>query len=209
MSKPAPPEDPSSSSSHDDMKKQTMNHRPPPSDALMQLWSPDGYYTYLGVPKQPSPFTDTNTAGTPASPTTTSATDYKDLIKKKYRKLSLKHHPDRTGGDAETFRVLNRAQKVLTNPKLKQQYDVLGLDLDDEEDDHHSPSKTGSPGSTTTSTSQEDSDGGEDDGGDSSSNSASQGIVNEMAQMALTVVMQMGVRTGTLEISSTPQTCYG
>jgi DnaJ domain len=170
-------------------------NRPPPSEALMQLWSPDGYYTYLGVPKQPSTSTTTDNGGTTAN-ASTSANDYKDRIKKSYRKLSLKHHPDRNGGDAETFRVLNRAQKVLTNPKLRQQYDILGLDLDDEEEDnnHDHAAKTGT---TNTGTNTEDSDGGDEDGGESSSSSASQGIVNEMAQMALTVVMQMGVRTGT------------
>ena len=33
----------------------------------------------------------------------------------------------------DTFRLLNRAQKVLLEPKLKAQYDILGMDLDDEE----------------------------------------------------------------------------
>lgn len=128
----------------------------PPSDALMQLWSPDGYYTYLDVKR--------------------GAEIDQDAIKKNYRKLSLKHHPDRSGGDAETFRVLNRAQKVLTNAKLRQQYDILGLDLDDDEE--HSGSS-----------------GDDSKDGEGEESSASQGIVNEMAQMALTVVLQTGVRT--------------
>jgi DnaJ-class molecular chaperone len=128
-----------------------------PSEALMQLLAPDGYYTYLGVPKQ-----------------TTGEVDV-DLIKKNYRKLSLKHHPDKRGGDAETFRVLNRAQKVLSTVKVRQQYDTLGLDLDD--DDEH---KT-----------DDDQEGGEDQP------TTSQGIVHEIASMALTSVMQMGVRTRT------------
>jgi curved DNA-binding protein CbpA len=147
--------------------------KPPPSDALMQLWSPDGYYTYLGVSKRVGTADDNSVE--------------KDAIKKNYRKLSLKHHPDRSGGDAETFRVLNRAQKVLTNPKLRQQYDILGLDLDDDEDEHHPHTSDADAG--------KEGDGAGAGGSDESSSTASQGIVNEMAQMALTAVMQMGVRT--------------
>jgi len=37
-------------------------------------------------------------------------------IKKAYRKLSLKHHPDR-GGDAEKFKELSAAYEQLTNPE--------------------------------------------------------------------------------------------
>ena len=94
-----------------------------PSAALMQLLSPDGYYVYLGIEK----------------PSTNEIDE--ELVKKNYRRLSLKHHPDRRGGDDETFRVLNRAQRVLLHSKLRQQYDILGMDLDDEDhkedDDHH------------------------------------------------------------------------
>lgn len=122
---------------------------------MMQLLAPDGYYIYLGITK--------------------SETLDDDLIKKNYRKLSLKHHPDRSGGDSETFRMLNRAQTVLTNSKLRQQYDILGLDLDDDDNED----KKDDPDQPTTS----------------------QGIVHEIASMALTSVLQMGVRTGTLQSS--------
>jgi hypothetical protein len=125
----------------------------PPSQALLQLLAPDGYYAYLKIPKA-----DVIEA---------------DQVKKNYRKLSLKHHPDKRGGDAETFRVLNRAQKVLMAPKLKQQYDILGLDLDDDEEKH-----------------DDDDDGREE-------TSTTQGIVHEIASMALTNVLQLGVRTRT------------
>jgi hypothetical protein len=36
----------------------------------------------------------------------------KDLIKKSYHKLALKHHPDK-GGDAEKFREISEAYKML------------------------------------------------------------------------------------------------
>jgi hypothetical protein len=125
----------------------------------MQLLAPDGYYVYLGIPKGTSEKAEVDA----------------DAIKKNYRKLSLKHHPDKRGGDAQTFRVLNRAQKVLANPKLRQQYDILGLDLDD--DDEHQGS--------------DDQQEGEDQP------TTSQGIVHEIASMALTTILQMGVRTRT------------
>lgn len=129
----------------------------PPSEAMITLLSPDGYYLYLGIPKSEGGVDP-------------------DVIKKNYRKLSLKHHPDRNGGDAETFRMLNRAQKVLMSPKLRQQYDILGLDLDDDDDENAA------------------------NGGDESKDeeqTTSQGIVHEIASMALTSVLQMGVRTCT------------
>lgn len=46
-----------------------------PSEAMMQLLAPDGYYAYLKIDKSASAEID------------------EDLIKKNYRKLSLKHHP--------------------------------------------------------------------------------------------------------------------
>ena len=143
---------------------------PPPSEAMMKLLAPDGYYHYLGIPKS-------TTAATDAP-----AVSDEDMIKKNYRKLSLKHHPDRSGGDTETFRMLNRAQKVLTNPKLRQQYDILGLDLDDDEDQLHASMASGSE------------KGGEDE------QTTSQGIVHEIASMTLTSVLQMGVRTRKFQI---------
>jgi DnaJ-class molecular chaperone len=49
-----------------------------------------------------------------------------DDIKKRYRKLSLKHHPDRPGGDAELFKKINEAYDVLGDPQKKRNYDVSG-----------------------------------------------------------------------------------
>lgn len=41
----------------------------------------------------------------------------KEEMKKAYRKLSLKHHPDR-GGDEEKFKEISSAYETLTNPEL-------------------------------------------------------------------------------------------
>ena len=46
----------------------------------------------------------------------------KDDIRKAWRKLSLKHHPDR-GGNEEEFKKLNRAFEVLGDPQKKKEYD--------------------------------------------------------------------------------------
>jgi curved DNA-binding protein CbpA len=70
--------------------------------------------------------------------------------------------------------LLNRAQKVLKSPKLRQQYDILGLDLDDDEE-HRNDDDTTPEGQDTPITSQ--------------------GIVHDMASTALTTVLQMAVRT--------------
>lgn len=44
----------------------------------------------------------------------------KDEIEKSYRKLALKHHPDR-GGDTEKMKIVNRAYEILT--KDRERYD--------------------------------------------------------------------------------------
>jgi DnaJ family protein A protein 2 len=48
-----------------------------------------------------------------------------DEIKKAFRKLALKHHPDR-GGDKEKFQELNLAHETLTDPEKRQLYDQYG-----------------------------------------------------------------------------------
>ena len=113
----------------------------PTHEALRILLSPDGYYEYLGIPKP----TDNNNKSLEimgATTTTNAESSIIDLerVKKNYRRLSLKHHPDRRTGNAEAFRMLNRAKIVLSNSKLRREYDLLGLDLDDDaedEDDDH------------------------------------------------------------------------
>ena len=48
-----------------------------------------------------------------------------DEIKKAFRKLAQKHHPD-AGGDENTFKEINEAYEVLSDPKKKAQYDRFG-----------------------------------------------------------------------------------
>ncbi|MBI2105236.1 molecular chaperone DnaJ, partial [Candidatus Woesearchaeota archaeon] len=49
----------------------------------------------------------------------------KDEIKKAYKKLALKHHPDK-GGDAEKFKELSEAYAVLSDDNKRKQYDQFG-----------------------------------------------------------------------------------
>ena len=58
------------------------------------------YYQTLGVPR--------------------TASD--DEIKKAFRKLAMKHHPDR-GGDEQQFKKINEAYDTLGDPEKRQQYD--------------------------------------------------------------------------------------
>jgi len=65
------------------------------------------YYKVLGVAKSASP----------------------EEIKKAYRKLALKYHPDRNKGDKEAedkFKEINEAYAVLSDPKKKQEFDTYG-----------------------------------------------------------------------------------
>jgi curved DNA-binding protein len=51
-----------------------------------------------------------------------------DEIKKAYRKLSLKYHPDRTGGDlelSEKFKELNDAYSVVGDENKRKEYDMM------------------------------------------------------------------------------------
>ncbi|CAN0112486.1 unnamed protein product, partial [Discosporangium mesarthrocarpum] len=54
-------------------------------------------------------------------------------IKKAYRKLALKNHPDK-GGDPEQFKEITMAYEILSDPKKRQLYDQYGKDGVEQED---------------------------------------------------------------------------
>jgi molecular chaperone DnaJ len=62
------------------------------------------YYDILGVDKKAS----------------------KEDIKKAFRSLAHKYHPDKKGGDAEKFKEVNEAYTVLSDDQKRAQYDMYG-----------------------------------------------------------------------------------
>ena len=52
-----------------------------------------------------------------------------DEIKKAFRKLAMKYHPDRNRGDKkaeEQFKLINEAYAVLSDKEKRRQYDTFG-----------------------------------------------------------------------------------
>ena len=71
--------------------------------------SKNDYYELLGVPRESSA----------------------DQIKKAYRKLAMKYHPDRNQGDSvaeEKFKEVSEAYEVLSDTQKRQRYDQYGHD---------------------------------------------------------------------------------
>ncbi len=62
------------------------------------------YYNVLGVPRSAS----------------------KEEIKKAYRRLAHKYHPDKSGGDEQRFKEVNEAYQVLSDPDKRANYDRFG-----------------------------------------------------------------------------------
>ncbi len=50
----------------------------------------------------------------------------KDEIKKAFRTLAHKHHPDKAGGDEKRFKEINEAYTVLSDDKKRAEYDTYG-----------------------------------------------------------------------------------
>ena len=204
----------SRSSSSSISNDNTNNHDGDDSQVLLELMSPDGYYRYLGVTKPSSMSTAADITSSAASSSTSTKSsgaggtaekdavskeqkEFLDAVKKSYRKLSLKHHPDKSGGHVDTFRLLNRAQRVLLDTNLRKQYDLLGIDLDDDEslDQNNNSSSSSSNGGDENATN----DSAEKDEKDHRG-SASQGVLQEIASNVLAVILQLGVRTSTLHV---------
>jgi molecular chaperone DnaJ len=53
-----------------------------------------------------------------------------DEIKKAFRRLALKYHPDKDGGDEKKFKEINEAYQVLSDSKKRAQYDQFGTAFD-------------------------------------------------------------------------------
>lgn len=68
------------------------------------------YYTILGISK----------------------TAKKEDIKKAYRKLAHKYHPDKSGGDEQKFKEISEAYQVLTDDRKRAEYDRYGRVFSDQ-----------------------------------------------------------------------------
>ena len=54
-------------------------------------------------------------------------------IKRSYKKLAMKYHPDRPGGDEEKFKEVSFAYSILSDPEKKQRYDQFGITDDQQQ----------------------------------------------------------------------------
>lgn len=53
-----------------------------------------------------------------------------DEVKKAYRKLAHKYHPDKQGGNEEKFKEINAAYQILSDKQKRAQYDQFGQNFD-------------------------------------------------------------------------------
>jgi len=53
-------------------------------------------------------------------------TDTYDVIRKNYRKLAAKHHPDKPGGDKEKFQEIQNAWDIIGDKEKREVYDRHG-----------------------------------------------------------------------------------
>lgn len=49
-----------------------------------------------------------------------------DEVKKAFRRLAIKYHPDKDGGDESKFKEVNEAYEVLKDPEKRRRYDQFG-----------------------------------------------------------------------------------
>ena len=49
-----------------------------------------------------------------------------DDIKKAFRKLAMKYHPDKSGGDEKMFKEINEAYQILSDSNKRKEYDTYG-----------------------------------------------------------------------------------
>ncbi|KAI3385584.1 hypothetical protein SNEBB_008560 [Seison nebaliae] len=57
-----------------------------------------------------------------------SPTDTADQLKKKYRKLAMKYHPDKNPDEPEKFKMISYAYEILSDPDKRKTYDRFGED---------------------------------------------------------------------------------
>lgn len=57
----------------------------------------------------------------------------RDDIKKAFRKMASKHHPDKEGGSEEAFKKVKKAYETLDDPEARARYDEFGDEEEPEE----------------------------------------------------------------------------